>query len=84
MIKKYIVIRFNTIQEGIDFMSSYEYPSAFIVDDTVYNKSGLEDTYEYMIEFLIDDIRDVITDANQFIESIICYDGDNLFIEKNN
>ena len=82
MIKKYIVIRFNTIQEGIDFMSSYEYSSAFIVVDTVYDKSGLETTYEYVVELKIEDIRNVITDTNHFIESEICYDGDNLFFEK--
>ena len=82
IIRKYIVIRFNSTQEGIDFMSSYEFSSAFIVDDTTYDKNGLETTYEYMIEFLIEDIRNVITDTNQFIESEICYDGDNLLIEK--
>ena len=82
IIRKYIVIRFNTIQEGIDFMSSYEYSSAFIVVDTTYDKNGLETTYEYVIEFQIEDIRNVITDLNHFIESEICYDGNNLFIEK--
>lgn len=79
-IKKYIVIRFDSLQDGIDFMSSYEYSSAFIVGDTIYDKSGLEATYEHFIELLIEDIRNVITD--NFIESEICYDGDNLFIDK--
>lgn len=79
-IKKYIVVRFDSVQEGIDFMSSYEYSSAFIVIDTIYDKSGLETTYEYVIELLIEDIRNVITD--NFIESEICYDGNNLFIDK--
>ena len=82
MIKKYIVIRFNSIQEGIDFMSSYEYSSDFIVVDTIYDKNGLETTYEYVVEFVTDDIRNVITDTNKFIESEICYDGNNLFFEK--
>ena len=83
IIKKYIVIRFNSTQEGIDFMSSYEFSSSFIVGDTTYDKNGLETTYEYVIEFQIEDIRNVITDTNQFIESEICYDANNLFIEKN-
>jgi len=82
IIKKYIVIRFNSIQEGVDFMSSYEYSSSFIVVDTIYDKNGLETTYDNVVEFLIEDIRNVITDPNQFIESVICYDGDNLFFEK--
>lgn len=81
-IKKYIVIRFNSTQEGIDFMSSYEFSSSFIVGDTIYNKNGLEATYEYVVELQIEDIRNVITDTYQFIESEICYDGDNLFFEK--
>ena len=82
-IKKYIVIRFNSLQEGIDFMSSYEFSSSFIVDDTIYDKNGLETTYECVVELQIEDIRNVITDTNHFIESEICYDGNNLFIEKN-
>lgn len=83
IIKKYIVIRFNSIQEGIDFMSSYEFSSSFIVGDTTYDKNGLETTYEYVLEFKVEDVRNVITDTN-FIESEICYDGNNLFIEKKN
>jgi hypothetical protein len=81
IIKKYIVIRFNSIQEGIDFMSSYEFSSSFIVGDTTYDKNGLETTYEYLLDLKVEDVRNVITDTN-FIESQICYDGNNLFIEK--
>lgn len=84
IIKKYIVIRFNSIQEGIDFMSSYEFSSSFIVGDTTYDKNGLETTYEYVLEIKVEDVRNVITDTNHFIESEICYDGNNLFIEKKN
>ena len=83
-IKKYIVIRFGSIQDGVDFMSSYEYSSAFIVDDTIYDKTGSETTYEYVVEIKIEDVRNVIIDPNHFIESEICYDGNNLFIEKKN
>ena len=82
IIRKYIVIRFNSTQEGIDFMSSYGFSSSFIVGDTTYDKNGLETTYYYVIEFQIEDIRNVITDSNNFIESEICYDSNNLFIEK--
>ena len=82
MIKKYIVIRFNSIQEGINFMSSYEYTSAFIVVDTIYDKNGLEVIYEHSVELNLVDIRNVITDTGLFIESEICYDGDNLYIYK--
>lgn len=82
IIKKYIVMRFESLQDGIDFMSSYEYPCDFIVGDTIYNKNGLESTYEYTIELTLLDIRNVITSSDQFIESEICYDGDSLFFEK--
>jgi hypothetical protein len=82
IIKKYIVIRFNSIQEGVDFMSSYEYSSSFIVVDTIYDKNGSETTYDNVVELKIEDIRNVVTDTNQFIESVICYDGNNLFFEK--
>jgi len=82
IIKKYIVIRFNTLREGINFMSSYEYSSSFIVVDTIYDKNGSETTYDNVVELKIEDIRNVVTDTNQFIESVICYDGNNLFFEK--
>lgn len=82
IIKKYIVIRFDTVQQGIDFMSSYEYTSAFIVVDTIYDKNGLETTYEHSVELNLVDIRNVIIDTGLFIESEICYDGDNLYIYK--
>ena len=82
IIKKYIIIRFDSLQEGVDFMSSYEFSSSFIVEDIIYNKNGLETTYEYIAELQIEDIRNVIVDTHQFVESEICYDGDNLFFEK--
>jgi hypothetical protein len=81
--KKYIVIRFDNLIVGAVFMSTYIYPSAFIVGDDVYDKNGDLTSFEYYIEMLVDDIRNVITDSNQFIESEICYDGDNLYIQKN-
>jgi len=82
MIKKYIVIRFNSVQDGIDFMSSYEFSSSFIVDDIIYDKNGLEVNFDNYIELFLEDIRNVIIDPNLFLESDICYDGDNLFIDK--
>jgi len=82
IIKKYIVIRFDTVQEGIDFMASYEYPSAFVVDGINYDKSGVEASYEHSVELNLVDIRNVIADPELFLESVICYDGDNLCIYK--
>lgn len=82
MIKKYIVLRFNSVKNGVDFMSSYEYASSFIVKDKIYNKLGNIISLDIYLEFNLEDVRNVITDVDQFTESMICYDGDNLFIEK--
>ena len=78
----YIVIRFESIQEGIDFMSSYEYPSSFIVGNSIYNRYGFEIFYENILEILSKDIRNVLINPDYFIESKICYDNNCLFIDK--
>ena len=78
----YIVIRFKSIQEGIDFMSSYDYPSSFIVGNSIYDRYGSEIFHENILEMLSKDIRNVLTNPDYFIESKICYNGDYLFIDK--
>lgn len=92
--RKYIVIRFNNVVDGVNFMLTYEYPCSFIVDpilNRIYDKNGnlieeyqlFEPNISNYVEMLPVDIRNVITDPNLFIESEICYDGNNLFIDKN-
>lgn len=82
IIKKYLVIRFDSIIEGINFMLTYDYPSSFIVGDVIYDKNGNSILLDDFVEINVLDIRNVITDNSLFIESEMCYDGDNLFLQK--
>lgn len=81
--RKYIVIRFDDVNEGTEYMHSYDYPSAFVVGSSLYDKVGNLTTFEHYLELNIEDIRNVITDEINFMESYICYDGNNLFFDKN-
>ena len=80
--RKYIVIRFSSVEEGINFMSTYEYSSSFIVDSIIYDKNGNTVEFENILELVLSDIRNVILFKDEIFESEICYDGDNLFIDK--
>jgi hypothetical protein len=89
---KYIILKsFQSLQAGINYMTSYEYPSAFVVSsdtDKWYDKNGVEisqthENYSYTkIIMRPDTYVYCITNVNDFVHREFCYDGNFMFFTK--
>ena len=88
--KQIVLMSFNSIQEGINFMNNFQYPCSFTVKrswDKWYDKNGsiLENIEEQKLPNLMlpnpePYIHCLTTD---FVDNEYCYDGDYIFITRN-
>ncbi len=91
--KHIVLLNFNSIEDGINFMSSYQYPSHFTINNNWkkwYNKDGV------LIENIEDqNLNNIIfkTTSDERFNSIIglnepclngnfCYDGNFIYLQK--
>lgn len=84
MVKKQIVFRFDSVSEGVDFMSSYEYPCNFIVGSEIYDAGGDPFPAEHYIELPVENlIPSSVFELPEYPEySTMYYTPGELFIYK--
>jgi hypothetical protein len=88
---KYLVLKsFNNVQAGINFMSSFTYPSAFLVKSVIYDKNGSllseqaeEQNLTRFIYRVVDPYIYCIINENEYVDKEYCYDGNFIFFTKN-
>ncbi len=85
--KQIVLMSFNSILEGLNFMNSFSYPCAFTINrnwDNWYDKSGnlLSNIDEQRLNniMLANPDSNILCLESNWVNNEYCYDGDFIFI----
>lgn len=89
--KQIILMSFNSVNEGLNFMNNFQYPCAFTINrdwSVWYDKTGnmmeniLEQRFSNIMLLNPEPFIYCISDSSNWVDNEYCYDGTFIFITR--